>query len=115
MTHVTNAHTNVLNALSTVGTMYVIQEKEAPCISISDTNSNHKLEKLMGRIKYVAQSCKEIRDKYHVYDGTIFSIYFYYLKHQTFICIYLTQKYFCSIRWPVLSDLIKRDPLPDVL
>uniref|UniRef100_A0A8C2IPN3 Zgc:153219 n=1 Tax=Cyprinus carpio TaxID=7962 RepID=A0A8C2IPN3_CYPCA len=45
---------------------------EAPCINISDTNSNHELEKLLDRIKYVARSCKEIRDKYHVYDDGLY-------------------------------------------
>ncbi|XP_048014262.1 intelectin-like isoform X5 [Megalobrama amblycephala] len=40
---------------------------EAPCIN--DTNFNHELEKLLDRIKYVARSCKEILDKYHVYEG----------------------------------------------
>uniref|UniRef100_A0A672K5Q8 Fibrinogen C-terminal domain-containing protein n=1 Tax=Sinocyclocheilus grahami TaxID=75366 RepID=A0A672K5Q8_SINGR len=55
-----------------LGAMYVIQEAEAPCINISDTNSNHELEKLLDRIKYVARSCKEIRDKYHVYDDGLY-------------------------------------------
>ncbi|XP_042583654.1 intelectin-like [Cyprinus carpio] len=55
-----------------MGAMYVIQEAEAPCINISDTNSNHELEKLLDRIKYVARSCKEIRDKYHVYDDGLY-------------------------------------------
>ncbi|ROL49532.1 Intelectin [Anabarilius grahami] len=52
--------------------MYVIQETEAPCINISDTNTNHELEKLLDRIKYVARSCKEIHDKYHVYDDGLY-------------------------------------------
>ncbi|KAI2662626.1 Intelectin [Labeo rohita] len=55
-----------------MGAMYVIQEREAPCINISDTNSNHELEKLLDRIKYVARSCKEIRNKYHVYDDGLY-------------------------------------------
>lgn len=58
--------------LSTAGAMYVIQETEAPCINISDTKSNHELEKLLDRIKYVARSCKEILDKYQVYEGMFF-------------------------------------------
>jgi len=68
--------------LSTVGAMYVIQETEAPCINISDTNSNHELEKLLDRIKYVARSCKEILDKYQVYEGMVFLLLFFmfYLK-----------------------------------
>ncbi|KAL1271347.1 hypothetical protein QQF64_030363 [Cirrhinus molitorella] len=55
-----------------MGAMYVMQETETPCINISDTNSNHELEKLLDRIKYVARSCKEIRDKYQVYDDGLY-------------------------------------------
>ncbi|KAL1277013.1 hypothetical protein QQF64_023686 [Cirrhinus molitorella] len=55
-----------------MGAMYVMQETEVPCINISDTNTNHELEKLLDRIKYVARSCKEIRDKYHVYDDGLY-------------------------------------------
>lgn len=49
--------------------MYVIQEAQAPCIDINDTNSNHEVEKLIERLRLVARSCKEIRDKYHIYEG----------------------------------------------
>ncbi|XP_067256857.1 intelectin-like [Chanodichthys erythropterus] len=67
------------------GAMYVIQETEAPCINISDSNNNHELEKLLGRIKYVARSCKEILDKYHVYeDGLYYLISSRGVLYQTF-------------------------------
>lgn len=58
-------------------------QQEAPCNIMDETNVNPEVAKLLGRIKYVARSCKEIQEKYHVNDGTIFSIYFCDLKHQT--------------------------------
>uniref|UniRef100_A0A671KK18 Uncharacterized protein n=1 Tax=Sinocyclocheilus anshuiensis TaxID=1608454 RepID=A0A671KK18_9TELE len=58
-------------------------QQEAPYIIMDETNINPEVAKLLGRIKYVARSCKEIREKYHVHDGMIVSIYFCYLKHQT--------------------------------
>ncbi|XP_021333543.2 uncharacterized protein isoform X2 [Danio rerio] len=68
-----------------MGAMYVIQETETPCINISDSNSNHELEKLLDRIKYVARSCKEIRDKYYVYeDGLYYLISSRGVLYQTF-------------------------------
>ncbi|KAK7170457.1 hypothetical protein R3I94_000613 [Phoxinus phoxinus] len=68
-----------------MGAMYVIQETEAPCINISDTKSSHELEKLLDRIKYVARSCKEILDKYHVYeDGLYYLISSRGVLYQTF-------------------------------
>lgn len=58
-------------------------QQETPSIITDETNTNPEVAKLLGRIKYVARSCKEIREKYHVYDGTIFSIYICDLKQQT--------------------------------
>lgn len=51
-------------------------QQEAPSIIMDDTNINPEAAKLLSRIKYVGRSCKEIREKYHVYDGTIFSCLF---------------------------------------
>ncbi|XP_048014279.1 intelectin-like [Megalobrama amblycephala] len=53
-----------------MGAMFV--ETEASCIKSTDTNSNQELEKLQDRIKYVARSCKEILDKYHVYEDGLY-------------------------------------------
>ncbi|XP_059378570.1 intelectin-like [Carassius carassius] len=47
-------------------------QQEAPCIIMDETNINPEVAKLLGRIKYVARSCKEIRDKYHVYDDGLY-------------------------------------------
>ncbi len=63
-------------------------QQEAPYIVMDETNINPEASKLLGRIKYVARSCKEIHEKYHVNDGMTFSIYLYYHKHQT-ACIWL--------------------------
>ncbi|KAG9259697.1 intelectin-like [Astyanax mexicanus] len=52
--------------------MYVIQESDAPCININDSNSNHEIEKLLERMRYVARSCKEIRDKYRIYEDGLY-------------------------------------------
>ncbi|KAL7856392.1 hypothetical protein AOLI_G00199960 [Acnodon oligacanthus] len=58
--------------------MYVIQETQAPCIDMNNTNSNNEVEKLIERIRYVARSCKEIRDKYGIYEDGL-----YYLTTET--------------------------------
>ncbi|XP_026123232.1 intelectin-like [Carassius auratus] len=47
-------------------------QQEAPCIIMDETNINPEIAKLLGRIKYVARSCKEIREKYHVYDDGLY-------------------------------------------
>ncbi|XP_050972157.1 intelectin isoform X1 [Labeo rohita] len=39
---------------------------------ICDTNINPEAAKLLGRMKYVARSCKEIRDKYQVNDDGLY-------------------------------------------
>ena len=49
--------------------MYIVQENQAPCIDINNTNTNNEVQRLLERIRYVARSCKEIRDKYQMYEG----------------------------------------------
>ncbi|XP_030643743.1 intelectin-like [Chanos chanos] len=76
------------HSVNTVGAMYVIQEAETPCISVSVPNTNREVEKLLDRMKYVARSCKEIRDKYGVYEDGL-----YYLMTATGV-VYQT---FCDM------------------
>ncbi|KAK2913849.1 hypothetical protein Q8A67_002248 [Cirrhinus molitorella] len=60
------------------------QQKVTPC-SFCDTCSNFEVAKLLGRIKYVARSCKEIREKYHAYeDGLYYLISSRGVLYQTF-------------------------------
>ncbi|KAI2662615.1 Intelectin [Labeo rohita] len=47
-------------------------QQEAPSIIMDDTNINPEAAKLLSRIKYVGRSCKEIREKYHVYDDGLY-------------------------------------------
>ncbi|ROL44433.1 Intelectin [Anabarilius grahami] len=46
-----------------------LTNQEAPSVNIGD---NPEIGKLLGRIKYVARSCKEIRDKYQVHDDGLY-------------------------------------------
>uniref|UniRef100_A0A8C2INQ6 Fibrinogen C-terminal domain-containing protein n=1 Tax=Cyprinus carpio TaxID=7962 RepID=A0A8C2INQ6_CYPCA len=47
-------------------------QQEAPCNIMDETNVNPEVAKLLGRIKYVARSCKEIQEKYHVNDDGLY-------------------------------------------
>lgn len=49
----------------------VVDQQEAPHIKTVDTNTNLEDAILQGRIKYAARSCKELHEKYQVYDGTL--------------------------------------------
>ncbi|XP_066515798.1 intelectin-like [Hoplias malabaricus] len=60
-----------------VSAMYVIQEAETPCIDLNNTTTNHMVEKLLEKIRYVARSCKEIQDKYQIHEDGL-----YYLMTQ---------------------------------
>ncbi|KAI4876777.1 hypothetical protein NFI96_008146, partial [Prochilodus magdalenae] len=61
-----------------VSAMYVVQENQAPCIDINNTNTNNEVQRLLERIRYVARSCKEIRDRYQMYEDGL-----YYLTTET--------------------------------
>nr|AAI65455.1 Zgc:153219 protein [Danio rerio] len=53
--------------------------------NIDDVSINPEIAKFVDRIKYVARSCKEIRDKYHVYeDGLYYLISSRGVLYQTF-------------------------------
>ncbi|XP_043099116.1 intelectin-like [Puntigrus tetrazona] len=47
-------------------------QQEAPHNIMDQTNINPEVVKLLGRIKYAARSCKEIREKYHVFDDGLY-------------------------------------------
>lgn len=47
-------------------------QQEAPSINIGDTSANPEIVKLLGRMKFVARSCKEIRDKYQAHDDGLY-------------------------------------------
>ncbi len=49
----------------------VVDQQEIPYIKTSDTKVNLEDAILQGRIKYAARSCKELHEKYQVYDGTL--------------------------------------------
>ncbi|KAG9333036.1 hypothetical protein JZ751_013913 [Albula glossodonta] len=58
-----------------VGALCDIQKAEALGQKANNTINNHEAEKLLERVRYVARSCKEIKDKYGAYEG----IRLYYL------------------------------------
>ncbi|XP_067296886.1 intelectin-like isoform X1 [Pseudorasbora parva] len=47
-------------------------QQEALSINTGDTSANPEIAKLLGRMKYVARSCKEVRDKYQVHDDGLY-------------------------------------------
>ncbi|KAL7840955.1 hypothetical protein SRHO_G00246460, partial [Serrasalmus rhombeus] len=55
-----------------VSAMYVIQETQAPSIDLKSTYSNSEVEKLLQKIKYIARSCKELRDKYEILEDGLY-------------------------------------------
>ncbi|XP_051751427.1 intelectin-like isoform X2 [Ctenopharyngodon idella] len=62
-----------------------LTNEETPSVNIGDASANPEIGKLLGRIKYVARSCKEIRDKYQVHnDGLYYLISSSGVLYQTF-------------------------------
>lgn len=74
--------TSVLRLLCSFMFHNVANQEKVTFCNIRDTCSNPEAAKLLDKMKFAARSCKEIRDKYRVYDGTIYSIYFCYVKQQ---------------------------------
>ncbi len=60
---------------------FVVDQQEVLYIKTSDAKVNLEDAILQGRIKYAARSCKELHEKYQVYDGTLVLLIFY-LKQQ---------------------------------
>ncbi|XP_048040227.1 intelectin-like [Megalobrama amblycephala] len=50
----------------------ILDQQEAPHMQTVDTNTNLEEAILQGRIKHVAQSCKELHEKYQVYDDGLY-------------------------------------------
>ncbi len=49
----------------------VVDQQEVLYIKTGDAKVNLEDVILLGRIKYAARSCKELHEKYQVYDGTL--------------------------------------------
>ncbi|RXN04117.1 intelectin-like protein [Labeo rohita] len=49
-----------------------VDQQDVPCIKTGDTKANFEDAALQGRIKYAARSCKELHEKYQVYDDGLY-------------------------------------------
>lgn len=49
----------------------VVDQEEVPYVKTSDTKAKLEDAILQGRVKQVARSCKELHEKYQVYDGML--------------------------------------------
>ncbi|XP_051756017.1 intelectin-like [Ctenopharyngodon idella] len=58
--------------LCETASIIILDQQEAPHIKTVDTNTNLEDAILQGRIKYAARSCKELHEKYQVYDDGLY-------------------------------------------